>query len=216
MKSFLSVIVLAILFLAVPAKVLAIDTSFEEPGFRLYTDIRTWDDGTTNIMTSLDTTRGILDHLSVSYSPRWFQDKGGNWSQSPNEGYVNINFFGFLIPPTEEMKSQSQSLSIDKLDGLNVFESVHLSVYDDGGTLWASAFGHFSGSFKLSGDANTSYREHLFDAMPNGFSVDVRAPIIWTEGSVPKGLKSVSIPEPASLALLSLGLTSAMRKIRPK
>ena len=216
MKSFLQMIALAILLIAAPAKTLAIDTSFNEPGFRLNTDIRTWDDGTTNIMTSLDTIHGILDHLSVSYSPMWIQDKDGNWSESSTEGWVNINFFGFLTPPVEEMKTQSQSLSVKKLGGFSVFESVYWEVYDGDGGLWTSAFGHFSGSFKLRGDAKTSYNEHLFDNMPTGFSVDVRAPIIWTEGSVPKGLKSVSIPEPASLALLSLGLISAFRRIRPK
>jgi len=206
---------MAILLIAAPAKTLAIDTSFNEPGFRLNSDTYQQPNGDTTINVNLDTMLGTLDYLMVGYNPLWIQDKSGEWSQSPDRGWVNMHFFGYLVPPDEEAKYVSHRLNVNKLDGFSVEELVSWSVYDDAG-LWSQAHGSFIGSFELNGDVRTSYNEHLFDNGPVGFSVDVAAPIIWTKGLVPDNLASVSVPEPASLALLSLGLISAMRKIRPK
>ena len=218
MKSFLHMISLVILFVAAPAKVSAIDTSFNEPGFYLNTDTYEEPNGEMVILVHLDTTRGVLDNLSVWYVPEWLQDESGEWYQSTDRGDMHMHFFGFLTPPTEEMEQISQSLSINKLDGFKVFEGVNWAVHDDIDGLHSLANGQFAGTFKLrqNGEVKTEYNEHQFDTMPTGFSVDVTAPIVWTSGSVPSNLASVSIPEPASLALLSLGLTSAFRRICSK
>lgn len=218
MKNSLCAITMVTLLIVAPAKTLAVDTSFSGPGFWVNADTHEEPNGEMSVTAHLETIHGILEYLSVEYTPKWLDDGQGNWYQSPDEGDIKIHFFGALVPPTEEVDLFSQELSINKLDGFHVFESVDASVYSGIGGLWSQANGVFTGGFVLNGTVKASYDEHLFDNGPTKFSVDVVAPIVWDSGSVPEGgIPSVSIseiPEPTTLVMLSMGLTSVFRRIR--